>query len=231
MLLAVLSAQRSRINPHLWNWDHEAPTPFANARELFHDLALEIPREDEDVVRTRIPQPLWRKDRDVSARKKLSVFMRTPVDGEVQKIGPYAAIVEQRVPLSGRAVTNNPFTGPFRLDQEFQQLALGLAHSRFEILIVAERCHTRLRLPCAKGDESLRDFFGRIVGMARINADRAPMSRKLLDIEERKPVRGKNAFYGVEREIREVLVVDLIELISLDCSQQVRELDGYHTRW
>src|ERR1700730_7350176 len=168
-------------------------------------------------------------DWNVSTREILSVFVRTPVDREVDKIGAYATIVEQGVALPGCAVANYLPAGPLGLDQEFQQLTLGLTHSRFEVLVIAERGYARLCLACAEGPQAVGDFLGRIFRMTRVNADRASVSWKLFDIENRKAMRGENTFCRVQRKIREVFVVYLVELIPLDRSQQVRKLDRDHT--
>ena len=50
------------------------------------------------------------------------------------------------------------------------------------------------------------------------------MRRDLLDVEELQPVRCEHALDRKEREVREVLVVDRVELRLLDQPQQVREL-------
>ena len=50
------------------------------------------------------------------------------------------------------------------------------------------------------------------------------MRRQLLDVEEPQAVRGEDLSRGEQREVREVLVVDRVELRLLDQAQQVREL-------
>ena len=51
------------------------------------------------------------------------------------------------------------------------------------------------------------------------------MRRQLLDVEHAQAVRGEGRGRRVEREVREVLVVDRVELVALDEADQVRELD------
>ena len=50
------------------------------------------------------------------------------------------------------------------------------------------------------------------------------MGRELLDVEEREAVVREDGRHGEEREVREVLVVDRVELVVLHQLQQVREL-------
>src|ERR1051325_646390 len=40
---------------------------------------------------------------------------------------------------------------------------------------------------------------------------------------------GEDSLHGIEREIRKVLVVYLIELISVDCAEEMRKLDRHHS--
>ena len=47
-----------------WDRDDELATPFTHVGELLHDLVLEVPGEDEDVIRLRLPNALRREDRD-----------------------------------------------------------------------------------------------------------------------------------------------------------------------
>ena len=122
--------------------------------------------------------------------------------------------------------TDNPFAGALRLDQEFQKLALGFPHSRFEVRVVTEGGNPSIGLPFAESKKAVRDFLGRVFGVTRINAYRAAMSGELFDVKDREAMRGENTFHRVQREIREVLVVHLVELISVNRSKQVRKLDG-----
>ena len=53
------------------------------------------------------------------------------------------------------------------------------------------------------------------------------MALQLIDVEDLEAVRGQHLAAGEEREVREVLVVDRVELIALHEPQQVRDLDGH----
>ena len=62
------------------------------------------------------------------ARQELAVFVRAAIHRVIEKIGPNAAEIQQRIALAGSAVTRNLFSGTLRIDQEFEELALGFAY-------------------------------------------------------------------------------------------------------
>ncbi len=66
----------------------------------------------------------------------------------------------------------------------------------------------------------------RVVGVAAEDAQRAAVRRQLLDVEQPQAVGGEHALDDREREVREVLVVDRVQLVLVDQPHQVRELDG-----
>ena len=51
-----------------------------------------------------------------------------------------------------------------------------------------------------------------------------PWVGNFLDVEDAQAVGGEDAARGAEREVREVLVVDGVELVLLDEAREVREL-------
>src|SRR3954462_13023138 len=110
-------------------------------------------------------------NRDVRAGKKLSVFVRASINGEIDEIRPNSTVVEQRVPLTRRAVADNSLSGPLRLDQELQKLAFGLAHARLEIVVVLERCNAGLSFASAEIDEPLGHLFLGVLRVARVDPD------------------------------------------------------------
>ena len=67
-----------------------------------------------------------------------------------------------------------------------------------------------------------------ILGVSAVDADRAAVGRELLHVKEGQAVGGENPLGGVQREVREVLVIHLVELIPDHRLVQVRELDGNH---
>ena len=62
------------------------------------------------------------------------VFVRANVHCEIQEILTYPAIVQQRVSLAGRTVSDHFLTGAPRVDQEFEQRTLGLLNLLTESL-------------------------------------------------------------------------------------------------
>ena len=51
------------------------------------------------------------------------------------------------------------------------------------------------------------------------------MGLQLIDVEELETVRREHLARGQEREVREVLVIDRVELVALHEAQEVRDLD------
>ena len=54
---------------------------------------------------------------------------------------------------------------------------------------------------------------------------RAPVRGELLDVEDAQSMAGEDPFRGQQRVVREVLVVDRVELVLLDEADEVRDLD------
>ena len=79
---------------------HELPPQSGCRRHLLHDLVLQVPGQDEDVVRPGLRDPVGGEDRDVRARQELPLLVRVAVDRVVEEVRPDAAVVEQRVALA-----------------------------------------------------------------------------------------------------------------------------------
>ena len=75
---------------------------------LLRDFVDQVPRQDQHEVGLLLPALLDREDRDPRARCELAVLVGVPIDGEVEEVGPDAAVVEQRVPLTRGAVSRDP---------------------------------------------------------------------------------------------------------------------------
>ena len=65
--------------------------------------------------------------------------------------------------------------------------------------------------------------------MLREYPERAAVRAELLHIEDPQPVMREYSLHGEQRQVREVLVIDRVELGFFDEPQQVRELDADHT--
>src|SRR3954464_6971938 len=84
--------------------NHELSAPGADAGHLLDYLILEIPRQDQNVIRLSLEYAVWMHDRDARARQEHALLVRIAVYRELQEIGAYPAIVEKSVCLRRRAV-------------------------------------------------------------------------------------------------------------------------------
>src|SRR6476620_10247966 len=107
----------SGIHPDLWNRHNELAAPVANVRKLRDDFFLQVPGQNQHVIGTRLPDPIRRKDRDVRACKELSMLVRIPIDRVVEKIGPDAAVIQQRIAFAWRSVASHRLPLAFDTDQ------------------------------------------------------------------------------------------------------------------
>ena len=116
-----LLAVRIRQHLHLGDGDDKPSAPFTDVPHLLDHLFLEIPAEDQDVVRFCVADPLGSEDRNAGSRKEVSLLVRTPVDGVVDEVRTDAALVEQRVALARCTVSDDLLSVAFRGDQELEQ--------------------------------------------------------------------------------------------------------------
>src|SRR5882724_1252559 len=112
--------------------DDELGPPRPGVRELLHDLVLEVPRQDEDVVRLLGVDLVGREARDVRTGQEPAVLVGIAIDGEVDEVGADTAVVEQGVALAGSAVAGDPLAAALGGYQELEDAALGLAHPLLE---------------------------------------------------------------------------------------------------
>src|SRR5262249_31607091 len=93
---------------------------------VLDDFVLQVPRKNQQVIRTRLPYVFWRVDGDPNAREKLPLFVGTAVDDVIHEVGSNAAVIQERVALGGGAVGGNFFSALLGVNEELQELALGL---------------------------------------------------------------------------------------------------------
>src|SRR5438132_4752700 len=129
---------RSLRDSGLRNRHDELAAPVPNVSRLLHDLVLQVPRQDQQVVGPRCAYLFGREDRDVRTRKELALLVGAPVYGVSQKIGPNAAVVQQRVAFARSAVPDDGAALPLRLDQELEQATLGLLYARLKCGVVVQ---------------------------------------------------------------------------------------------
>ena len=131
--------------------------PLARVGELLRDLPREVPGQDHDRVGTRLGDPLRRLDRDVRSRREPPVLVGIPVDGVVEEVRADAAVVEQRVPLAGRAVADDLLAVTPEPDQQIEQRALRLLHVLGELRIPARIAEPLLVPPAPAAPRPRRD--------------------------------------------------------------------------
>src|SRR5215475_2872500 len=103
-----LSVSVSRVEHLKFGNGHcEFAAPCRDMFRLLHDFVLQIPREDQNVVRPRLRNPFRRVDGEMGARKTESLLVWIAVDRKGDIGGGGAAGVQQRIALGGSAVGNN----------------------------------------------------------------------------------------------------------------------------
>src|SRR5450755_3183186 len=117
---------QSRTYCRLGNGNNELPSPLANVAHLLHDLSLQVPGQDQQIIRPGLTNPFRRINGNMRARSELTVLVRIAVHRVVDKIRSHSAVVQQRIAFAGSAVSNNGFALPLGLDQALQKLALGV---------------------------------------------------------------------------------------------------------
>src|SRR5215510_12749944 len=105
--------------------NHELTTPFAQASDAFDNFVFQIPRENEQVVWTRLPDVLGRVDGDPDAGEKLPLLVGAAVNNVIHEIGSNAVVIQERVAFGSGVVSGNLFAALLGLNEEFEELALG----------------------------------------------------------------------------------------------------------
>ena len=169
-------------------------------------------------------------NRDVRARREPTVLVRIAIHEVVEEVVPDPAVREQRVPpcparrsrrswiraasprsgtRGGRASLTRRATRTPRVPSSVPYPA---ASSPRPQLVDRGRCRTRVVIV---DDEEPK---------------RAPVRGELLDVEDAQSMAGEDPFRGEQRVVREMLVVDRVELVLLDEADEVRDLDRQDAR-
>src|SRR6266853_1938221 len=151
--------------------------------------------------------------------------------GVIEEIGTDAAVVEQGVALARRTVARDVLSLALDADQAFKQFALGLFDLLAKGRIVLDSVESSLHLARAEVHDPRPDRLGGVVSMTTIDAQRTPVRRKLLHVEQRYSVGGEHLLYGDKREVREVLVVNGVKLVLRHQPHEMRKLHSDHTVW
>src|SRR4030066_1871803 len=128
MLHPKSSCEISWIYLYFRDQDNEPPPPLPEGSHLAHDFLLEIPGENQKIIRSRFLYFLGRQDRNPGAGEKKSLLVGIPVDGVFDKIGPDSAVVQQGVSLGWGAVGGNRPPPLFFSDHEFQDVSVGFVN-------------------------------------------------------------------------------------------------------
>ena len=99
-----------------WSARHgndKLPTPIAHIIHLRHDLVLQIPGKDQDVVRLCFCETRRWVNWQTASGQKASLLMRIKIDDVVDKIRPDPAVIEQRIALGRRSISRDGFAISF----------------------------------------------------------------------------------------------------------------------
>ena len=78
--------------------------------QLVDDLILQVPRQDYNIIRLGLTDPIGMIDRNVAARQKAALLVRTAINGVCDEVFSNPAIMEQRCALARGPVSHNGFT-------------------------------------------------------------------------------------------------------------------------
>src|SRR5258706_3349547 len=173
-----------RIDRHLRNRYDKLSTPFPYSGHLRHDLVLEIPRQDEQIVRLGFPDLVGVQDGNVCPRQELALLVRIAIDGVVDEIRADAAVVEERVAFARRPVPDHRFALAPDADQEFQELPLGLFDLLSKITICFDSAKPGVQFSLPHFDDAIADRLRVVFLVPPVDSQRSAVRRQLLDVEQ-----------------------------------------------
>src|SRR5690348_17231291 len=202
----------------------ESGTPLSDKGDLAHDLVLEVPRQDQYVIGSRLTDARRRVDRQSRAGEEAALLVWAAVDGVADQILADTAVVQQGVAFGGRTIGHRGGAEVARLDEEAKQIAFDAA----DLLGISDVTIEGVELRVMLGTFDVTDTAGRVVsaeaGVAGIYPQRSAVGVDLLDVEDAQTLGGEDATDGEQREVREVFVVDRVELVLFDQLQDMGEL-------
>ena len=213
-----VAAQRSVVDAQLGRPDHEPAAPLADVGQLLHDLVPQVPGQDEHVVRARLADaPPARGSGCACPGRKRPCLCGLRSTVYVEQVAADAAVVEQRVALGRRAVADDPLA--LRAGASMRNVEQRRAWSaRTCSREAARRSRAGRGRPRARARRSSRARS--VTGCAASSACRAKMRSEPPCVgssstsNDRQAVRARRRCSTVEqREVREVLVVDRVELV------------------
>src|SRR5215218_7241089 len=95
------------MDDYLRNRHDEPSTPVADEGELLDDLVLQVPRKDQDEVRSALRNLARVLYRNVRAGQETALLVRVSVDGVIHEIRSNPAVVQKRVSLPRRSIARH----------------------------------------------------------------------------------------------------------------------------
>ena len=202
--------------------------PTRARRQLRHDLVLQVPGQDQDVVGTCLLERVGMPDRDVRAGQELPLLVRVAVDRELEEVRTDAAVVEQRVPLARGAVAGDRACPRAGGRSGTRADATSVSSPAARTPCGPRACRIRAPARARASSSTARLTASRALARSlRVEAQRSAVALQLVDVEDLEAVGREHLRRGEEREVREVLVVDRVELVALHEPQEVRHLDRH----
>src|SRR4051794_5562664 len=114
--------------------------------------------------------------------KVATVLIRVPIDREVQEVFANAAVIQQSVSLSGSTVADDLLSLLLQVDEQFEQLPLGVANLLLELRIGLHLAVAKLLFPGSEFQQAARQWPTLVSGMSRVDAEGTAVRPQLLYI-------------------------------------------------
>src|SRR5882672_7392770 len=187
-----------RIDRHLRNRYDKLATPLPYSGHLRHDFVLEIPRQNEQIVRLGFLDLVGVQDGNVRTRQELALLVRIAIDGIVDEVGADAAVIEERVAFARRPVPDHRFALAPDADQEFQELPLGLFDLLSKITICFDSAKPGVLFSLPHFDDAIADRLRVVFLVPPVDSQRSAVRRQLLDVEQLEAV-AREDFLGGDK--------------------------------
>ena len=206
--------------------DDEPSTPLAHVRMLRRDLIAEVPGQDQHVVGLRLPDAFWREDRDVCPGRVSAVLVWVPIDQVVDEVragcrSSSTACCPCPVPHSRPPMARTRRASMRKASRSrFVASALGSETGIAGHVPVPgiELAAPEIVEPGRRGPRSSSAWTTKY-------RSEPPWVGQLLHIEDAQAVAGQHPLRTDERVVHEVFVVDRVELVALDESNEVGDFD------
>src|SRR5260221_14033708 len=124
------------------------------------------------------------EDRDMRARQELALLVRAAIHRVIDEIAAYAAVVEQRIALRGRAVADDRLASSLGFDEELEQLAFGALHPLRKAQIGAQLGEAEARFLLEELANACGGRLGLVFRTRGVDAQRPAVGRQLFDVEQ-----------------------------------------------